>query len=79
MSAARLLPSLRELRTCLSEADHLERLDLRHVLFSLGFSPGYTDDLAEEAQKSLGRRAHRSGARTGYNREWHEKRPLGQA
>jgi hypothetical protein len=53
MSAARLLPSLRELCRRLSEAHHLERWELRHVLFSLGFSIGYTDGLAVEAARGL--------------------------
>jgi hypothetical protein len=46
MSAAQLLPAVRDLYSRVSETYHLEPWELQHVLFSLG----YTDDLADEGE-----------------------------
>jgi hypothetical protein len=46
VSAAQLLPAIRDLYSRLPETYHLEPWELQHVLFSLG----YTDDLADEAE-----------------------------
>ena len=46
MSAAQLLPALRDLYSRLPEMYYRQPWELQHVLFSLG----YTDDLAAEAE-----------------------------
>lgn len=46
VSAAELVPVLRDLYLRLPETYHLQPWELQHVLFRLG----YTDDLADEAK-----------------------------
>jgi hypothetical protein len=46
VSAAELVPVLRDLYLSLPETYHLQPWELQHVLFRLG----YTDDLADEAK-----------------------------
>jgi hypothetical protein len=46
MSAAQLLPAIRDLYSRLPETYHLQPWELQHVLYSLN----YTDDLAAEAE-----------------------------
>ena len=46
VSAAQLLPALRDLYSRLPEMYYRQPWELQHVLFSLG----YTDDLADEAE-----------------------------
>jgi hypothetical protein len=57
VSAAQLLPSLRDLYSRLPETYHLQPWELQHVLFSLG----YTDDLAERGGDRRGRRGGAHG------------------
>jgi hypothetical protein len=46
MTAAELLPAIRDLYRRDREAQHLRPWELQHVLWSLG----YTDDLADEGE-----------------------------
>jgi hypothetical protein len=46
VTAAQLLPAIRDLYSRLPEMYHRQPWELQHVLFSLG----YTDDLADEGE-----------------------------